>query len=185
MKKTLMASVLLASVVFAMPVYADNDRTPDEYNSYDKYASPADQSYGPVVNDYPKAETDDDSERFARAAGQLIQRAATGKEVSGRQKDSNEPGVVSEQNSLAENEIHNKKEAKKDEAAIARQNALGKRKNRLKRYCRKPMVISSLNRIKSIPDVSTRRAGRFLLCQKLRSRGGNCNRRKTMRIKYR
>lgn len=126
MKKTLMASVLLASMVFAMPVYADGDRTPDEYNSYDKYASPADQSYGPVVNDYPKAETDDDSERFARDAGQLIQRAATGKEVSGRQKDSNEPGVVSEQNSLAENEIHNKKEAKKDEAAIARQNALGK-----------------------------------------------------------
>ena len=122
MKRTLMASVLLASMVFAMPVYADGDRTPDEYNSYDKYTSPADQTYGPVVNDYPKAETADENEAFARAAGQLIQGAASGKEGSDRQKGSRKSGVVSEQNTVPNNETEKKKESEK---AAARQIALG------------------------------------------------------------
>ena len=123
MKRTLMASVLLAGMVFAMPVYADGDRTPDEYNSYDKYTSPADQTYGPVVNDYPKAETAAESEAFARAAGQLIQGAASGKEISDRRKGSRESIVAPEQNTVPKNETEKKKESEK---AAARQIALGK-----------------------------------------------------------
>ena len=122
MKREVMASVLLACMVFANPVYADDDRTPDEYNSYDKYASPVDQSYDPIVNDYPKTETADDSERFARAAGQMIQRAVSGKDVLDRQKISKESGVVLEQNTVPKkNETKNKKETKRDKAAAARQ----------------------------------------------------------------
>jgi hypothetical protein len=128
MKRTLMASVLLASMVFTIPVYADSDVTPDEYNSYDKYASPVDQSYGPVVNDYPKTETADDSEseRFTRAAGQMMQRTASGKIASERQQGSRESDVDSEQNTVAVHETKNRKEEKKDDAAAARQVALEK-----------------------------------------------------------
>ena len=121
-----MASVLLASMVFAIPVYADNDRTPDEYDSYDKYASPVDQSFDPIVNDYPKTETADDSERFARAAGQLTQRAASGKDVFNHQKGNRESRVVPEQNAVTVNETEKRKEAKKDEAVAAKHVALKK-----------------------------------------------------------
>ena len=44
MKREVMASVLLACMIFANPVYADDDRTPDEYNPDAKYESPLDQS---------------------------------------------------------------------------------------------------------------------------------------------
>jgi len=127
MKREVMASVLLACMVFANPVYADDDRTPDEYNSYDKYASPVDQSYDPIVNDKPETETADESERFARAAGQMMQRAVSGKAVLDRQKVSKESGVVLEQNTVPKkNETKSKKETKKDKAAAARQVALKK-----------------------------------------------------------
>ena len=43
MKRKLMASILLASMAFTVPVYADSDRTPDEYNPDLKYESPLDQ----------------------------------------------------------------------------------------------------------------------------------------------
>ena len=74
MKKQIVASVLLASMMFAAPVYADDEFTPDANDSYDKYKSPLEQSYGPIVNDRPKTESDDDSEAFARVAGQLAER---------------------------------------------------------------------------------------------------------------
>ena len=79
MKRKLMASVLVAGMAFAIPVYADNDRTPDEYNPDAKYESPLNQSFDPVVNDYRKVQAEDENEIFARTAGELTQGAASGK----------------------------------------------------------------------------------------------------------
>ena len=85
MKKQIMASVLLASMMFAVPGYADYELTPDEHDSYyDKYKSPLEQSYGsgPIVNDRPKAKPADDDEIFARFAAQVTQRVVSNKGVS-------------------------------------------------------------------------------------------------------
>ena len=87
MRKQLMASVLLASMMFAIPVYADDDLTSDEYNSNSIYESPLNQSYGPIVNDVPKAKPADDGEQFAKAARQVVQRRVSGKDVSDRKKE--------------------------------------------------------------------------------------------------
>ena len=76
-----MASVLLATMTFAMPVYADGGRTPDEYDPDAKYDSPLNQSYDPVVNDYRKVRAEDESEIFARNAGLLAQGAVSGRHV--------------------------------------------------------------------------------------------------------
>ena len=86
MRKQLMASVLLASMMFAIPVYADDDLTSDEYNSNSIYESPLNQSYGPIVNDVPKAKPADDGEQFAKAARQVVQRRVSGKDVSTEKK---------------------------------------------------------------------------------------------------
>lgn len=85
MKRKFMASVLLVSMALAMPVYADEDRTPDEYDPDAKYDSPLNRSYGPVVNDYRKSRAEDENEIFARNAGLLTQGAASGKQAVTRQ----------------------------------------------------------------------------------------------------
>ena len=74
-----MASVLLASMAFAIPVYADDDRTPDEYNPNTKYESPLNQTDSPIVNDYKKTRAENETDAFAQAAGKLTQGAASGK----------------------------------------------------------------------------------------------------------
>ena len=81
MKKQIMASVLLASMMFSVSGYADNELMSDGNDSYDKYKSPLEQSYGPIVNDQPKAESADDSEDFARIAGQLTERVVSKTDV--------------------------------------------------------------------------------------------------------
>lgn len=78
MNKKLMASVLLASMAAAYPVYADDDRTPDEYNPDAKYESPLDQRQPRIVNDYRQAETE--SALFSAEAEKLLQGSASGKE---------------------------------------------------------------------------------------------------------
>ena len=103
MKKQVMASVLLASIMFAVPGYASYALTPDDYDSDDKYKSPLEQSYGPVVNDRPKAESADEGEVFALAAGQLIQRDASNKDVSGQNTIMKETSVTPEQDAAPVN----------------------------------------------------------------------------------
>ena len=78
MKRRLMASVLLAGMVFSLPVYADDDRTPDEYDPNARFESPLTQQQPVIVNDRP-ARKPDDGDRFAEAAGRITQGAASGK----------------------------------------------------------------------------------------------------------
>ena len=79
MKRKLVVSVLLASMAFSMPVYADGERTPDEYNPDEKYESPLNRTEEPIVNDYRKPRAEDENDVFARTAGKLTQGAASGK----------------------------------------------------------------------------------------------------------
>ena len=79
MKRRLMASVLLAGIALVTPVYADNDRTPDEYNPNARYESPLEQQQPVIVNDRP-AHYFDEGDRFAEAAGKIVQSAASGKD---------------------------------------------------------------------------------------------------------
>ena len=126
MKKQIMASVLLASMLFAVPGYAAYALTPDDYDSDDKYKSPLEQSYGPVVNDHPKAESADEGEVFALAAGQLIQRDASNKDVSGQNTIMKETDVISEQNAAPADKTKNGKESKPDKVTAATKAALEK-----------------------------------------------------------
>ena len=114
MKKQIMASVLLASIMFAVPGYASYALTPDDYDSDDKYKSPLEQSYGPVVNDHPKAESADEGEVFALAAEQLIQRDASNKDVSGQNTIMKETDVAFEQNAAPADKTKKGKESKSD-----------------------------------------------------------------------
>jgi hypothetical protein len=91
MKRELMASVLLASMAFAIPVYADGDMTPDEYNPEAKYESPLDQPRVPVVNDYQVVRADDENEAFAREAGLLTQGDASGKAKTAHAREGDDP----------------------------------------------------------------------------------------------
>ncbi|MBQ9255857.1 MAG: hypothetical protein IJ181_01835, partial [Acidaminococcaceae bacterium] len=79
MNRKIMASVLLAGMTMAFPVYADGDRTPDEYNSNEKYMSPLDIDRPAVVNDRMTAPAVDESDVFAEAAGQMISGDASGR----------------------------------------------------------------------------------------------------------
>ena len=126
MKKQVMASVLLASIMFAVPGYAAYALTPDDYDSDDKYKSPLEQSYGPVVNDRPKAESADEGEAFALAAEQLIQRDASNKDVSGQNTIMKEPDVTSEQNAAPADKTKKGKESKPDKVAAATKAGLEK-----------------------------------------------------------
>ena len=126
MKKQVMASVLLASIMFAVPGYAAYALTPDDYDSDDKYKSPLEQSYGPVVNDRPKAESADEGEAFALAAEQLIQRDASNKDVSGQNTIMKETDVTSEQNAAPADKTKKGKESKPDKVAAATKAALEK-----------------------------------------------------------
>ena len=126
MKKQIMASVLLASMLFTVPGYAAYALTPDDYDSDDKYKSPLEQSYGPVVNDHPKAESADEGEVFALAAGQLIQRDASNKDVSGQNTIMKETDVISEQNAAPADKTKNGKESKPDKVTAATKAALEK-----------------------------------------------------------
>ena len=65
-----------------LPVYAESDPVPEEYNPNEIYESPLNQSYGPIVNDYRPVKAADESEIFAEEAGRL-----TGRRVSGRDAD--------------------------------------------------------------------------------------------------
>ena len=120
-----MASVLLASIMFAVPGYAAYALTPDEDDS-EKYKSPLAQSYGPIVNDHPKAESADEGEAFALAAEQLIQRDASNKDVSGQNTIMKETDVTSEQNAAPADKTKKGKESKPDKVAAATKAALEK-----------------------------------------------------------
>ena len=119
MKKQIMASVLLASIVFAVPGYAAYALTPDDYDSDDKYKSPLEQSYGPIVNDRPKAESADEGEAFALAAEQMIQRDASNKDVSGQKTVIKETSVTSEQDAAPVDKTKKGNESKPDKVAAA------------------------------------------------------------------
>ena len=125
MKKQIMASVLLASMMFAVPGYAAYALTPDEDDS-EKYKSPLEQSYGPIVNDHPKAESADESEAFAVAAERLIQRDASNKDVSGQKTIIKEATVTSEQDAVPADKTKKGKESKSDKVDAAKKAALEK-----------------------------------------------------------
>lgn len=114
-----MASVLLASMLFAVPGYAAYALTPDDYDSDDKYKSPLEQSYGPIVNDHPKAESADEGEAFALAAEQMIQRDASNKDVSGQKTVIKETSVTSEQDATPADKTKKGNESKPDKVAAA------------------------------------------------------------------
>ena len=119
MKKEIMASVLLASMLFAVPGYAAYALTPDDYDSDDKYKSPLEQSYGPIVNDHPKAESADEGEAFALAAEQMIQRDASNKDVSGQKTVIKKTSVTSEQDAAPADKTKKGNESKPDKVAAA------------------------------------------------------------------
>lgn len=119
MKKQIMASVLLASIMFAVPGYAAYALTPDDYDSDDKYKSPLEQSYGPIVNDHPKAESADEGEAFALAAEQMIQRDASNKDDSGQKTVIKETSVTSEQDAAPADKTKKGNESKPDKVAAA------------------------------------------------------------------
>ena len=126
MKKQLMASVLLASMMFAVPGYADNELMSDGNDSYDKYKSPLEQSYGPIVNDRPKAESADDGEAFAQAAGQLTQRTVSNIGVSDQLADGKKVAAARKNNTAPANETEDKEseqEAVSTEKKIAQEKA--------------------------------------------------------------
>ena len=124
MKKQLVASVLLASMAFAVPVYAVDDRTPDEYNPNAKYESPLDQPREPIVNDYRKTQTTDESNAFAQAAGKMVQGSASGKRVSSGENIGQDAAAVSKEN--IDPVIGNEKKPENDKVENAEQSALGK-----------------------------------------------------------
>lgn len=126
MKKEIMASVLLASMLFAVPGYAAYALTPDDYDSDDKYKSPLEQSYGPIVNDHPKAESADEGEAFALAAEQMIQRDASNKDVSGQKTVIKETSVTSEQDAAPADKTKKGNESKPDKISAATKAALEK-----------------------------------------------------------
>ena len=126
MKKQIMASVLLASIMFAVPGYAAYALTPDDYDSDDKYKSPLEQSYGPIVNDHPKAESADEGEAFALAAERLIQRDASNKDDSGQKRVMKETSVTSEKEAAPADKTKKEKESKPDKVAAATKAALEK-----------------------------------------------------------
>ncbi len=105
MKRKLMASVLLAGMAFVMPVYADDDRTQDEYNSNAKYESPLAQQRPVIVNDR-LVHTSEESDRFAEAAGRIAQGAASGKDTTER-KEAVKAAAVSQAERKAETELRN------------------------------------------------------------------------------
>ena len=126
MKKQIMASVLLASIMFAVPGYDAYALTPDDYDSDDKYKSPLEQSYGPIVNDHPKAESADEGEAFAVAAERLIQRDASNKDVSGQSTIMKETSVTPEQDAVPTDKTKKGKESKSDKVDDATKAALEK-----------------------------------------------------------
>ena len=109
MKRRLMASVLLAGMVFSLPVYADDDRTPDEYDPNARYESPLTQQQPVIVNDRP-ARKPDESDRFAEAAGRITQGAA-----SGKNKDEKKATVKDEAVLQAEQKAEKRPDAKKQQ----------------------------------------------------------------------
>ena len=121
-----MASVLLASIMFAVPGYAAYALTPDDYDSDDKYKSPLEQSYGPIVNDHPKAESADEGEAFALAAERLIQRDASNKDDSGQKRIMKETSVTSEKEAAPADKTKQGKESKPDKISAATKAALEK-----------------------------------------------------------
>lgn len=175
MKKQIMASVLLASMMFAVPGYAAYALTPDEDDS-EKYKSPLEQSYGPIVNDHPKAESADESEAFAVAAERLIQRDASNKDVSGQKTIIKETTVTSEQDAVPADKT--KKEKNQNQIRLTLQRRLRWKKpvRRLRKYCQKQTTILNLLRIKSIPDRSIRQAGRLNPILNQRILGSTCSR---------
>ncbi len=126
MKKQIMASVLLASMMFAAPGYADYELTPDENDSYNKYKSPLEQSYGPIVNDRPKAVSTDDSEAFARVAGQLAQRTVSNINVPNPKAGGKELPASHERIAVPANETEKRKDTELDAADAAKKAALEK-----------------------------------------------------------
>ena len=126
MKKQIMASVLLASMLFTVPGYAAYALTPDDYDSDDKYKSPLEQSYSPIVNDHPKAESADEGEAFALAAERLIQRDASNKDDSGQKRVMKETSVTSEKEAAPADKTKKGKESKPDKVAAATKAALEK-----------------------------------------------------------
>lgn len=176
MKKQIMASVLLASIMFAVPGYAAYALTPDDYDSDDKYKSPLEQSYGPIVNDHPKAESADEGEAFALAAERLIQRDASNKDDSGQKRVMKETSVTSEKEAAPADKTKKKKNQNRIRLPLQRRLRWKKPVSRLKKYCQKQMTALSPIRIKSIPDRSIRQAGRLNPILNQRILGSTCSR---------
>ena len=126
MKKQIVASVLLASMMFVVPGYADYELTPGENDSFDKYKSPLEQSFGPIVNDYPKEKSANDDEAFARVAGQLTQRAVSKKDASGLKIGGKELPAAHEPGAAPANETEKRKESEQDAVAAEKKVALEK-----------------------------------------------------------
>ena len=126
MKKQIVASVLLASMMFAAPVYADDEFTPDANDSYDKYKSPLEQSYGPIVNDRPKTESDDDSEAFARVAGQLAERRVSNINVPSQKAGGKEELAAHDSDVTPVIETEKRKETEQNAVTAAKKVALEK-----------------------------------------------------------
>ena len=126
MKKQIVASVLLASMMFAVPGYADYGRMPDENDSYNKYKSPLEQSFGPIVNDRPKTESVDDSEVFARVAGRLTQRAVSNIDAFGQKAGGKEVTAVHEAGVVPANESEKRKGSEQDAVAAEKKAVMEK-----------------------------------------------------------
>ena len=117
MKKRIVASVLFASMMFAVPGHADYEWMPDENDSYNKYKSPLEQSYGPIVNDRPKTVSAEDSEAFAQAAGRLTQRAVSNRDVSGQNTGGKELIAAHETGAVPADETKKRRETEQDAVA--------------------------------------------------------------------
>ena len=129
MKKQIVASVLLASMMFAVPGYADYELTPDEHDYfYDKYKSPLEQSYRPgqIVNDRPKAKSADDSETFARVAEKLTQGAVSNKAAPGQVTGGKEVPAAHDPVAAPANETEKGKESEQETVDAEKKAAMEK-----------------------------------------------------------
>ena len=94
MKRKLMVSILLAGLAAAVPVYAADDRIPDEYDPEAKYESPLSRPFDPAVNDHLAVRIEDENEKFANTAGALTQATSKNAGKQAEKKEENLPLVI-------------------------------------------------------------------------------------------
>jgi hypothetical protein len=147
MKREVMASVLLACMVFANPVYADDDRTPDEYNPDAKYESPLDQSYSPVVNDYRETRAEDENDAFAREAGMLLQGDASGKTRTAHARGDGRGEIIPSAAKSAKEDIKGKRQSKEEIVSAENRTALKKAEKQAEK-----VLLETDDDFESVPD---------------------------------